>query len=238
MATPSAQVLTPEAVSLQLAMRRLWSDHVIWTRDYVMAALAGSPEAETAAKRLLKNQEDIGNAVVPLYGEDAGRALTDLLKQHIMVAVDLVDAAKSGDDAKFQENDRKWTENAEQIAELLSGANPDNWPKADVVDLLMQHLNLTKGEVVARLQGNWDADVAAFDDIYTEILTVSDVLSDGLVKQFPDKFGAARPRPEMEEPAEPSVDPAMMPTNPEAEKNIVFESHQVGFNIEAEEPGS
>ena len=182
--------MSSAAVSLRMALRRLWADHVIWTREYVVAAVAGAPEAEAAAARLLKNQEDIGNAVVPVYGEAAGRALTDLLKQHILIAVDLIEAAKSGDHAKFEENDRKWTSNAEEIAALLSGANPDNWPKADVVDLLMQHLNLTKGEVVARLEGKWEADVEAFDQIFTEILTVADVLADGIIKQFPQKFAA------------------------------------------------
>jgi hypothetical protein len=176
------------AVSLKLALRRLWSDHVIWTREYVVAAVAGTPDASVAAGRLLKNQEDIGNAVVPLYGASAGQALTELLKQHILIAVDLIAAAKAGDNAKFADNDRKWTENAEEIAGLLSGANPQNWSKADVTDLLMQHLNLTKGEVVARLKGDWDGDVAAFDQIFTEILTVADVLADGIAKQFPDKF--------------------------------------------------
>ncbi|HKW69087.1 MAG TPA: glycosyltransferase [Candidatus Dormibacteraeota bacterium] len=181
---------SPSAVSLHLALRRLWSDHVIWTREYVVAAVAGTPDADAAATRLLKNQEDIGNAIVPLYGDAAGRALTDLLKQHILIAVDLVAAAKSGDTAKFEVNDRKWTENAEQIASLLSGANPSNWSKADVTDLLMQHLNLTKSEVVARLHGDWEADVAAFDQIFTEILTVAEVLADGIVRQFPEKFAA------------------------------------------------
>jgi hypothetical protein len=179
---------SPAAASLKLALRRLWADHVIWTREYVVAAVAGTPDAGAAATRLLKNQEDIGNAVVPVYGEPAGQALTDLLKQHIMIAVDLIDGAKAEDNAKFEENDRKWTANVEEIATLLSGANPDNWPKADVTDLLMQHLKLTKDEVVARLQSNWEADVAAFDQIFTEILTVSDVLADGIVKQFPEKF--------------------------------------------------
>ena len=185
----AANVIGPEAASLHMALRRLWADHVIWTRDYVVAAVAGAPDAEAAATRLLKNQEDIGNAVALVYGETAGRALTDLLKQHIMIAVDLIEAAKSGDDAAFEQNDRKWTENAEEIAALLSGANPDNWPKADVLDLLMQHLNLTKGEVVARLQSRWNDDVEAFDQIFTEILTVADVLADGVIKQFPEKFG-------------------------------------------------
>jgi hypothetical protein len=52
------------------------------------------------------------------------------------------------------------------------------------------HLTLTKKEAVARLEKNWEADVAAFDEIFTEILTVADALSDGLVKQFPEKFAA------------------------------------------------
>jgi hypothetical protein len=179
-----------EAVSaLKAAMRRLWADHVIWTRQYVVAAIGDTPDAEAAAGRLLKNQEDIGNAVVPFYGEEAGAGLTDLLKQHIMIAVELIDAAKSGDETKFQERDASWDANAREIAAFLSGANP-HWPEGDVYDLLNLHLSLTKGEVVARLEKNWDQDVTAFDEIFTEILTVADALSDGLVKQFPEKFAA------------------------------------------------
>ena len=120
---------------------------------------------------------------MPFYGEAAGAGLTDLLKQHIMIAVELIDAAKSGDEAKFADQDAAWDSNAREIAAFLSGANP-HWPEGDVYDLLNLHLSLTKGEAVARLEQNWDADVAAFDEIFTEILTVADALSDGLVKQF------------------------------------------------------
>lgn len=173
--------------SLKAAMRRLWADHVIWTREYIVAAVAGTPDAEAAAKRLLKNQEDIGTAIVPFYGAAAGKSLTDLLKQHIMIAVDLVGAAKSGDQTKFKAADEKWSKNAGEIATFLSGANP-NWPKAAVTDLLNLHLSLTKKEAVARLTQKWDEDVAAFDDILTEIMTMADALADGVIKQFPDKF--------------------------------------------------
>ena len=173
--------------SLKAALRRLWADHVIWTRQYVVAAVAGTPDADAAAGRLLKNQDDIGGAIVPFYGAAAGQALTGLLKQHIMIAVDLIEAAKASDDDRFKVKDEQWTRNAEEIADLLSGANP-NWPKKDVVDLLGLHLSLTKQEVVARLQSDWSADVEAFDQIFTEIMTVADVLADGIVKQFPDRF--------------------------------------------------
>ena len=173
--------------SLQTALRRLWADHVVWTRGYIVAAVADAPDAGAAAARLLKNQDDIGNAIVPVYGKAAGAKLTELLKEHIMIAVDLIAAAKTGNQAKFTEYDAKWTKNAEVIATFLSGANP-NWPKRDVVDLLNLHLNLTKKEVVARLTRKWEEDVQAFDDIFTEIMTVADTLADGIHKQFPGKF--------------------------------------------------
>lgn len=189
--------MASESVSAEptrLALRKLWSDHVFWTREYIIAATSAVPasDADAAAARLLRNQDDIGNAIVPYYGEDAGKKLTDLLKQHIMIAVDLVADAKGGDDPKFAKDDAAWTENAAEIARFLAGANP-NWPEKDVMDLLALHLQLTKGEVVARLKKDWNAAVKAFDDIFTEIMVLADALYDGLVAQFPDKFrGASR----------------------------------------------
>jgi hypothetical protein len=177
---------------VRLALRKLWSDHVFWTRDYIVAAVAGAADADAAAGRLLKNQEDIGAAIAGYYGQAAGDQLTKLLKEHIMIAVDLVAAAKSGDNDAFAKHDARWTANAEDIAKFLAGANP-NWPEKDVQDLLSLHLKLTKDETVARITGDWAADVKAFDDIFNEILVLADALHDGIVAQFPQKFamGAA-----------------------------------------------
>ena len=179
--------MAPTAEPVRIALRKLWSDHVIWTREYIVAAVAGTPDAEAAAGRLLKNQDDIGAAIVPYYGEAAGQALTSLLRDHIMIAVDLVAAAKSGDDAEFKKHDARWSDNAAEIARFLAGANP-NWPEKDVLDLLSLHLKLTKDEAVARLSQDWANDVKAFDDIFTEIMVLADALYDGLVAQFPEKF--------------------------------------------------
>ncbi len=174
-------------MSLKLAMRKLWSDHVFWTREYIVAAIVDTPNANEAAARLLRNQEDIGNAIIPFYGQQAGAKLTELLKQHIMGAVDLVATAKSGDQKKFADADMKWTKNADEIASFLSGANP-NWPKKDVTDLLYLHLKLTKEEATAVLTKKWNDAVKKFDEIYTEIIVLADALTDGIIKQFPNKF--------------------------------------------------
>ena len=178
--------------SLRRAMYRLWVDHVIWTREYVVSAIDGAPDAEAAAGRLLRNQEDIGAAVAGFYGDEAGAGLTDLLKQHILIAVDLVDAAVKGDQERFAQIDRRWDENAADIARFLSGANPF-WPEKDVQDLIALHLTLTRREAVARINKAYDEDIAAFDDILTEILTLADALTDGIIAQFPERFAPAEP---------------------------------------------
>lgn len=180
-------VATPNAVGLKQAMRTLWSDHVVWTRQYIVAAAAGDASAHAASVRLLKNQEDIGGAVVPYYGAAAGAQLTDLLKQHILIAVGLVTAAKAGDNAKQTAADAKWTANAADLAKFLSDANP-NWPRQTLLDMLNEHLALTKQEAVARLQSKWDEDVTTFDKIYAQAMMMADALSDGIIKQFPTMF--------------------------------------------------
>ena len=175
------------AADLKLSMRKLWTDHTVWTRDYIVAAVDGTPDATAAANRLMKNQEDIGNAIAAYYGQAAGQQLTSLLKQHISIAVDLIKAAKAGDKAAQKQADDRWQANGVEIATFLSKANP-NWPKATLVDMLNKHLELTTTEVVSRLKKNWAADMQAYDQGHEHMLMFADALTDGIVKQFPKKF--------------------------------------------------
>ena len=177
---------TTNGVTLHQDMRRLWADHVIWTRDYIVAATSDNPGAPTVLNRLMRNQEDIGNAIKPFYGDPAGAKLTDLLKQHIAIAGELVAAAKAGDAAKQADADKRWHDNAADIATFLSGANP-NWPRATLLEMLNHHLALTTREAVNRLQKNWTDDVSNFDNIFTQAMQMADALADGIVKQFPTK---------------------------------------------------
>jgi hypothetical protein len=152
-----------------------------------VAAIDDSPDANAAATRLLADQDDIGRAVAGFYGKDAGDKLTSLLKEHILIAVDLIAAAKANDQAKYTATDGLWKKNGGEIADFLGQANP-NWPKATLASMMAAHLATTTKEVVARLNKKWDEDVAAFDEVYTHILHMSDALSDGIIKQFPQKF--------------------------------------------------
>jgi hypothetical protein len=185
--TAAGEVAVRDEVVLRESMRRLWTDHVVWTRAYIVAATSNDPSASAAAARLMKNQEDIGNAVTPYYGAPAGAKLTDLLKEHINIAVDLVAAAKASDNAKLTDADKRWHTNSADIATFLSGANP-NWPRETLRMMLDEHLRLTTEEAKARLQKRWNDDVRTFDQILDQALHMADALSDGIIKQFPNRF--------------------------------------------------
>jgi hypothetical protein len=176
-----------EVTELRLAIHDLWVEHVVWTRQYIVAAAADSPDAGAAAERLLKNQEDIGDAIKPFYGDEAGDQLTSLLKDHIIIAVDLLEAAKAGDSEAAETAEEEWYDNADDIATFLSGANP-NWTKEDLKSMLNEHLSLTKTEAVSRLTGDYATDVATFDAIYQHAVSMGDTFTEGIVKQFEEQF--------------------------------------------------
>ena len=174
-------------LDLRLAMRKLWEDHITYTRNYIISALADLEDASAVAQRLLKNQDDIGDAIKPYYGDEAGKKLSTLLRDHISIATEVVKAAKMGNNEDLTKAQAKWNANADDIAAFLSGANP-NWPKKDLTDMLYKHLEFTTGEVVSRLKKDWTADTDFYDKGHMHMLMFADTLTDGIVKQFPDKF--------------------------------------------------
>lgn len=175
---------------LRQDLRRLWEDHITWTRLYIVSALSDLPDATVTAERLLRNQDDIGNAIKPFYGEEAGKKLTELLRGHITGAAELLGVAKAGDQAKLAAAKTAWYGNGDEIAAFLSQANPQSWPLDTVKTMMRGHLDQTIAEAVHRLEGKHAEEIADYDQIKTHILALSDALAGGIVAQFPDRFTA------------------------------------------------
>jgi hypothetical protein len=170
------------------AMRKLWEDHVTWTRLFIVSAVADLPDLQVTTERLLANQVDIGNAVKPYYGEEAGNQLTVLLQEHITTAAAIVDAAKRGDTEAVNTASASWYDNADRVARFLNDANPDEWKLGEAKSMMREHLDLTLDEAVAQLSGDYAGSVALYDEIHVQILGMADMLSGGIVAQFPEKF--------------------------------------------------
>jgi hypothetical protein len=169
-------------------MRKLWEDHITWTRNVIISFQADLPDLNAAIARLLQNQVDIGDAIKPYYGDAAGDQLTALLREHILGAAKVLAALKAGDQSALQTALADWYANAHDIAVFLSVANPENWPLAEMDQMMRDHLDATTREAVARHEGDWNADVAAYDAVHVQALAMADMLSSGIIAQFPKRF--------------------------------------------------
>lgn len=178
---------TKASCELRMMQRRLWIDHVSWTRSLIISDLASLEDTEPVLERLLRNQVDIGNSIKPFYGDEAGNKLTSLLKDHIQLAVKVTDAAKAGNKDDLEKYNKLWYKNADDIAKFLSSANP-NYSEETLKDMLYKHLQFITDQVVARLNKDWNADIEAYDKNEDHMIMLADILTDGIIKQFPQKF--------------------------------------------------
>jgi hypothetical protein len=179
--------LSQKAVQLRVDMRHLWNEHAFWTEKFVVSSLAGLEDQEQVLTRLLKNQDDLGNAIKPFYGEEAGNKLGQLLREHIQIAGNVVAAAKSGNQADFKRYNAEWFKNADDITNLLTAANP-NYNKKELNDMMYMHLKLIADGVAAKLNKDWNANITALDKNQEHLMHMSDFLAEGIIKQFPNKF--------------------------------------------------
>jgi hypothetical protein len=184
----AAAAQAAKARSLHDGMRKLWEDHIAWTRLAIVSFAHDLPDLPQTQARLLRNQTDIGNAVKPYYGRRAGNRLTALLKEHIVGAVDLLAAAKAGDAGRIEAARSAWYDNASRIAAFLHRANPRFWPLRDLRAMMRKHLDDTLDEAVARLEGRYADDIRAYERVHRHILMMADTLSAGIVRQFPGRF--------------------------------------------------
>ncbi|WP_173924109.1 hypothetical protein [Agromyces sp. Marseille-P2726] len=184
-ADPAVDVSAQTA--LHRAMRTLWIQHMEWTYATVVAFADESPALQPTIERLLRNQVDIGDAVAPFYGERAAAQLTELLTTHIEQAVPVLTAAKAGDDDALRKAVKAWYRNADDIADFLAKANPA-WPKRDMRDMMEAHITTTIGYAGDVLSHDHAGAIAKYDEAEAHMVEMADMLSQGLIAQFPDRF--------------------------------------------------
>ena len=282
-------------------MRELWNDHIVYTRNFIVSAAAGTADTAEVAQRLLRNQDEIGEAIKPYYGDQAGTQLASLLRNHIQLAAKTVAAAKgnsvsmqngmnmqdttggkylsqtsrlgenrvadtvkarSGDttqikanaqyptnagrlndttrtrtsrtqtdtsrnrsqypsptarnDSSLAQNRMTQTQgqqygqslssqttvdstslnqaiaalkaNGDSIATLLATANPRGFAQETMKGAIQQHITLLLKEATAHLKKDWSGSISAFDESEHQAMQMADMLSEGIMKQFPSRF--------------------------------------------------
>lgn len=168
-------------------MRSLWEEHVAWTRMAIISLTFNLPDIDFVLTRLLKNATDMGNMIRRLYGDIAAETYGNLIKEHLLLAADLVKATLAGDQKAAAEAERMWYANADQIAVFLSSINP-YLPEEEVRKMFYEHLALTKQEAVSMINKDYQKDIEVYDRIEKQAREMADTISDAMVKHYPNMF--------------------------------------------------
>lgn len=175
--------ITKVELDLMNTMRMLWEQHGVWTRMAITSMVFGLPDEEMVVNRLLQNPVDFANTLKFFYGDEIASKFSDLLKSHLVIASQLVKAAKAGDNKSATEAEKKWYENADEIAVFLSYINP-YWSRESWKAMLHEHLALVKAEAVAMLTKDYAAGIKVYDKIESQALEMADMMAEGIIKQF------------------------------------------------------
>lgn len=184
---PAPTKISKSEVDLTNALRMLWEQHIAWTRMTIISIIAGLPDVDLVTEQLLRNPIDFARALKPFYGNRIASKFSDLFKSHLVIAAELVKAAKAGNKEASANAEKRWYANANEIAAFLASINP-YWSQEFWKTMLHEHLALTKSEAVAMLTGNYAEGIKLYDEIEKQALKMADVMAKGIVKQFPKKF--------------------------------------------------
>lgn len=145
------------------------------------------PDLQPVEERLLRNAPDMGNSIRPLYGNQIADRYAALIKEHLLIAAELVTAAIKGDTKTADEKEKEWYRNGDEIVKFLSSINP--YIKIEEFrKMFYSHLALTKNEAVNMIQKNYKGSIDVFDQIETEALEMADMISEAIIMQFPESF--------------------------------------------------
>lgn len=170
-------------INLMNELRKLWEEHVFWSRLFVVSALGELPDIETTTKRLLRNPADFAKVLEIYYGRPKAGTFRGLFDEHIKIAASIVNNAKQGNNKAVEQYSRLWENNADQIAAFLAGINP-NWPESEWKKSLHDHLRMITDMVIARLSGEYMKDSMIFDMIEEQALEMADAMAAGIISQF------------------------------------------------------
>ena len=178
-----ANCVTLRQLQVMNTLRRLWTDHVLWTRSFIVSTAFSNADINEVTRRLLRNPADFAAVLTPFYGAQAAQAFENLLTAHLQIAAQLVNAAKAGDAAAAGQARRQWYANAANIAAFLARANP-YWNQAEWQAMLFEHLRMTENEAVQQLNGRYADSIAQYDAIQNQALEMADVMAQGIIQQF------------------------------------------------------
>ncbi len=173
-------MITKTDAHLRDCLRRLWEQHVYWTRMVILSIALALPDLEANTTRLLRNAPDFEKLLCHFYGNENAAEFSRLLTDHLTIAAELVTETKADNMSGAADAEKSWYTNANNIVCFLSRINPC-WSAKHMRKMWYEHLALTKKEAVAILNKDYTKSIEIFNQIEKEALIMADNFSNAII---------------------------------------------------------
>jgi hypothetical protein len=180
-----------EELELNNKLRLYWRQYLYWLRSVIVDMVFNVPELEAAQKRLLQTAIDVSATYTEYYNESAGNQFENVFRNNLLITIELVRAIISGNQQAVKEQEQNWINNAGEIGAFYNSINPI-WNKEQFQNGLTGLMRSIENLTVLLIQGKYEEAVNSFDQMGVNQLLIINMIFEGIVEQFPERFSVKR----------------------------------------------
>ena len=169
-------------MSWQENIRLLWTDHLIWIRQFLISLMFRLKDLSYVTIRTLQNSIDFSAQLTPFYGLENAKLYETLLTERVLLLAELASTIKFGGDISMQL--LKMQVNADDTATLFASLNP-YWEKAKWQEMLYSQYLLEVQLIKEIYDDKFSTSISTYDQIYQNALKMAAYMIDGITAQFP-----------------------------------------------------
>lgn len=169
-------------MSWQENIRILWTDHLIWIRQFLISLMYRLRDLSYVTIRVMQNAIDFSKQLAPFYGLDNAKQYETLLAERVLLLAELASTIRINQDVTLQL--QKLQTNADDIATLFSELNP-YWSKEEWQKMLYTQYQLEEQLIRQIHLDKFSASIPIYDSIYQNALEMADYMINGITAQFP-----------------------------------------------------
>lgn len=169
-------------VGKEASMRKLWNDHIVWTRQYMISEMNNLPDKEAVLTRLRANARSISEEMSELHPSVDEQTMVSMLDSTVLFVTKLIfETNVGGTRTGAYETKEVLMKLMDRMALYLNSVN-EGWKLPEMKMLLQGYLNETHNEILARKNQIWDADIAAYDRLNNHVLKIADAFASGTIQ--------------------------------------------------------
>ena len=170
-------------ITLLSNLRRVWAQHVWWSRLYILSIVYDLPYQDLIFNRTLRNSSDFFRFLERFYTPKQLKPIETLFEEYNKTKSTYLYNKVAGNSYAASIYRKRWYEIADQLADLMYQLNPF-LPPSRSKPLIYSLIEGTDSQVENMLIGQTEKEIMFFDMIELEAYEFADFIATGMMSHF------------------------------------------------------